>query len=109
MPRRTFHRLTSRNGGMRVASPCFDCCCIIGLAEFLPPAPPTDDGVEEAMLGGGLHSTTATIHPLDAATQCARGGSIGRVADTFKSSSSMSSAHVMVYVYVLIPELSVSC
>lgn len=42
------------------------------------------------MLGGEVHSTMATIHPLEAATQCARGGDTGRVADMFKSSSSMS-------------------
>lgn len=35
----------------------------------------------------------ATIHPLEAETQCALGGRTGRVADICRSSSSMSSVH----------------
>ena len=38
-----------------------------------------------------MHSTAATIHPLDAETQWARGGRTGRVAEIDRSSSSMSS------------------
>jgi hypothetical protein len=38
-----------------------------------------------------VHSTAATIHPLDAETQWARGGRTGRVAEIDRSSSSMSS------------------
>ena len=38
-----------------------------------------------------MHSTAATIHPLDAETQWARGGRTGRVAEIDRSSFSMSS------------------
>ena len=38
-----------------------------------------------------MHSMAATIHPLEAATQWARGGRTGRVAELCRSSSSISS------------------
>ena len=65
---------------MRDVSACllFDCCII----------PPPDEDVAE---GKFPHSTTATIHPLEDATQRGRGGNTGRVADMLRSSSSMSS------------------
>lgn len=43
------------------------------------------------VVDGGLHSTTATIQPLAAATQWACGGNTIRVVEDAKSASSISS------------------
>ena len=107
VPLRSFHRLTSRNGGISVVKPCFDCCCCCYCCccwwIIIPAVVDDDDGDDDCCfaavddilllitLGGWLHSTTATIHPFDAATQYARGGNTGRVADIAKSTSSISS------------------
>jgi hypothetical protein len=61
----------------------------LGGCEVVPTT--EDEEGKEVEGGGGVPSTTATIHPLEAATQWARGGRMGRVAEIWRSSSSMSS------------------
>lgn len=90
VPRRTFHRLTNRNGGISAVNAALDCIIIIGFEELTPPLPEDDGADEFEAVGAWLHSTAATIHPLEAATHLARGGMIGLVAEMFRSSSSMS-------------------
>ena len=86
VPLRTFHRLTSRNGGISVVKPCFDCCCCCCCCccwcIIIPALVDDDDGDDDCCfaavddilllitLGGWLHSTTATIHPFDAVVGC---------------------------------------
>ncbi len=78
-----------------------DNACLESMGFPPPPPPPpleasadaVDDGKDERV-GGGTHSTAATIHPFEAATHLARGGRTGLVEEMDRSSSSISSEFV---------------
>lgn len=82
-----------------------DCVCLESMV-FPPPAPlPPLDAIADAVddgkddrVGGGTHSTAATIHPFEAATHLGRGGRTGLVEEIERSSSSMSSGFIAGYV-----------